>query len=102
MSAKVSLNLPKSLFTAEDSLRLASNTLAQVKIRTGKGVDANGQLFKDYSTTPSMYQRRERVLRPRAADHQGQVEASTIKRDTLNTKKRADEGEPEERARPLT
>ena len=42
MSAKVSLNLPKSLFTAEDSLRLASNTLAQVKIRTGKGGDTEG------------------------------------------------------------
>ena len=65
MSAKVSLNLPKSLFTAEDSLRLASNTLAQVKIRTGKGVDANGQLFKDYSTTPIYVSKKGARLAPK-------------------------------------
>lgn len=52
MAANVKLNLPRSLWTAKDSARLASNTLAQIKIRTGKGVDANGQLFKDYSTSP--------------------------------------------------
>ena len=52
MAANVKLNLPRSLWTAKDSARLASNTLAQIKIRTGKGIDANGQLFKDYSTSP--------------------------------------------------
>ena len=52
MAAKVTLNLPRSLWTAKDSLGLASNTLAQIKIRTGKGVDANGQPFKDYSQKP--------------------------------------------------
>lgn len=65
MSAKVSLNLPKSLWTAEDSLRLASNTLAQVKIRTGKGVDANGQLFKDYSQTPFYVSKKGARLAPK-------------------------------------
>jgi hypothetical protein len=65
MSAKVSLNLPKSLWTAEDSLRLASNTLAQVKIRTGKGVDANGQLFKDYSTNPLYVSKKGARLKPK-------------------------------------
>jgi len=65
MGAKVKLNLPKSLWTAEDSLRLASNTLAQVKIRTGKGIDANGQLFKDYSTTPLYVSKKGARLAPK-------------------------------------
>ena len=47
MAAKVTLNLPRSLWTAKDSLGLASNTLAQIKIRTGKAVYANGKPFKD-------------------------------------------------------
>jgi len=62
---KVKLNLPKSLWTAEDSLRLASNTVAQIKIRTGKGVDANGQLFKDYSTTPLYVSKKGARLKPK-------------------------------------
>jgi hypothetical protein len=52
MTAKVRLNLPTSLWTAKDSARLAQNTLAAIKLRTSKGVDANGQGFKDYSTNP--------------------------------------------------
>ena len=65
MPAKVKLNLPKSLWTAKDSTRLASNTLAQIKIRTGKGVDANGQLFKDYSTTPLYVPKKGARLKPK-------------------------------------
>jgi hypothetical protein len=65
MSARINLNLPRSLWTAEDSLRLASNTLAQIKIRTGKGVDADGQPFKDYSQKPIYIAKRGARLAPK-------------------------------------
>ena len=65
MAAKVTLNLPRSLWTAEDSMRLASNTLAQIKIRTGKGVDANGQPFKDYSQKPIYVAKKGARLAPK-------------------------------------
>jgi len=65
MAAKVTLNLPRSLWTAEDSLKLASNTLAQIKIRTGKGVDANGQPFKDYSQNPIYVAKKGARLAPK-------------------------------------
>ncbi len=65
MAAKVTLNLPRSLWTAKDSLGLASNTLAQIKIRTGKGVDANGQPFKDYSQKPIYVSKKGARLAPK-------------------------------------
>jgi hypothetical protein len=65
MSVKVSLNLPKGLFTAEDSMRLALNTVATVKLRTSKGIDANGKAFKDYSTTPLSVPTKGARLKPK-------------------------------------
>jgi hypothetical protein len=65
MPAKITLNLPRSLWTAEDSMKLASNTLAQVKIRTGKGVDVNGQPFKEYSQKPIYISKRGARLAPK-------------------------------------
>ena len=52
MAARVRLNFPRSLWTAQDTLRLASNTLASIKLRTSQGLDANGRPFDDYSSPP--------------------------------------------------
>ena len=65
MQARVNLNLPKSLWTRRDSLVLASNTLAQIKIRTSKGVDANGRSFRAYSTKPLYVVKRGARLKPK-------------------------------------
>ena len=65
MTAKITLNLPKSLWTQQDSVGLASNTLASIKLRTGKGLDANGQPFAPYSTEPIYIQREGARLTPK-------------------------------------
>jgi hypothetical protein len=65
MTATVNLNLPKSLWTAQDSLQLAQNTVAVIKIRTGKGLDADENAFKDYSTTPLYVSKRGARLAPK-------------------------------------
>jgi hypothetical protein len=65
MAAKIKLNLPSSLWTTQDSLRLASNTLASIKLRTGKGLDADGRPFKPYSTTPIYVAKRGARLQPK-------------------------------------
>ena len=52
MAAKVNLNLPASVRTASDSAALALNTLASIKLRTSKGIDANGKKFDEYSQEP--------------------------------------------------
>jgi hypothetical protein len=65
MAARVNLNLPRSLWTAQDYLRLASNTLASIKLRTGKGLDADGKPFKPYSTTPIYVAKRGARLKPK-------------------------------------
>lgn len=65
MSAKVKLNLPSSLWTAKDSAKLALNTLAAIKLRTSRGIDANGQPFTDYSTKPIYISYRGARLKPK-------------------------------------
>lgn len=50
MPTKVNLNLPKELWTRSDTLRLAQDTLASIKLRTSRGIDANGNRFDGYST----------------------------------------------------
>lgn len=65
MPARVNLSLPSSLWTARDSMRLASNTLASIKIRTSKGIDANGRAFKGYSTEPLYVSKRGARLKPK-------------------------------------
>jgi hypothetical protein len=50
MPAKFKLKLPKHLWTKVDTLRLAQDTLASIKLRTSKGLDADGIPFDDYST----------------------------------------------------
>ena len=65
MPVKFKLNLPSNLWTQQDSVILGQNTLAQIKIRTGKGIDANGQLFADYSTNPIYIQKKGAGLKPK-------------------------------------
>ena len=64
----IDLNLPAPLWTARDTMRLASNTLASIKLRTSKGIDANGRPFKsynDYSTNPIYISKRGARLAPK-------------------------------------
>ena len=49
MPSKVKLNLPKQIWTRADTLRLAQDTLASIKLRTSRGLDADGIAFDDYS-----------------------------------------------------
>ena len=65
MPATIRLNLPSSLWTARDSARLAANTVAAIKLRTGKGLDAHGQPFKAYSTRPIYVAFRGARLKPK-------------------------------------
>lgn len=65
MPATVRLNLPNSLWTAKDSARLAANTVAAIKLRTGKGLDADGKPFKAYSTRPIYVAFRGARLKPK-------------------------------------
>ena len=66
MAAKIKLNLPRSLWTAQDSLKIALNTLASIKLRTSKGLDASGKPFKpSYSTNPIYVAKRGARLKPK-------------------------------------
>ena len=65
MGARVNLNLPSSLWSARDSARLALNTLAAIKLRTSKGIDANGQPFDGYSKKPIYVPYRGARLKPK-------------------------------------
>tara|TARA_R100001015_G_C4632018_1_gene195056 strand:+ start:2428 stop:2955 length:528 start_codon:yes stop_codon:yes gene_type:complete len=49
MPSKIKLNLPKQIWTKADTMRLAMDTLASIKLRTSRGIDANGTKFKQYS-----------------------------------------------------
>lgn len=68
MPTKVNLNLPASLWTARDSARLASDTLASIKLRTTRGIDANGQKFDGYSTEPIYVAKRGARLAPKGGE----------------------------------
>jgi len=65
IKVEVNLNLPKPLWTARDTLRLASDTLASIKLRTSKGIDASGKPFKGYSTRPIYISKRGARLSPK-------------------------------------
>jgi len=65
MPTKVNLNLPSSLWTAKDSARLASDTLASIKLRTAKGIDANGDSFAGYSEEPIYISKQGARLAPK-------------------------------------
>jgi hypothetical protein len=65
MTVKVNLKLPASVWTASDSAALASNTLASIKLRTSKGIDAQGTKFDDYSTNPLSVSLKGARLKPK-------------------------------------
>ena len=65
MPAKVNIKIPRTLWTAKDSLRLAQNTLAAIKLRTSKGIDANGAKFKKYSIKPIYVAKKGARLAPK-------------------------------------
>ena len=65
MATKVDIKIPRSLWTAKDSMRLGLNTLASIKLRTSKGIDANGIKFDDYSTKPIYVAKKGARLAPK-------------------------------------
>ena len=65
MSSKVQLKLPRVLWSAKDTLRLAQNALASIKLRTSQGIDANGVKFSGYSKTPLYVSKRGARLKPK-------------------------------------
>ena len=50
--AKINLNLPSALWTAQQSAALASNVVASIKMRTSEGLDTDDKPFKNYSKRP--------------------------------------------------
>ena len=89
MGAKVQLNLPNSLWTAKDTARLASNTLAMIKLRTSEGLDADRKPFKDYSIKPIYVAFRGARLKPKGGrptntTHQELAVKKQAKADLMN------------------
>ena len=68
MATKVTLNLPKVLWTAKDMAGLAANTLAAIKLRTSKGLDADGSSFKGYSKKAIYVSKRGARLAPKGGE----------------------------------
>lgn len=65
MGATVNINVPRTLWSARDTMRLAQNTLASIKLRTSRGIDANGEGFKEYSTEPIYVAKKGARLSPK-------------------------------------
>jgi hypothetical protein len=65
MPSTVNINIPRSLWTEKDTQRLALDTLASIKLRTSKGLDANDNPFTEYSTTPMYVAKRGARLTPK-------------------------------------
>lgn len=65
MPVKVDINIPRTIWTAKDSLTLAQNTLAMIKLRTSKGIDANGVNFDKYSKEPIYVAKKGARLSPK-------------------------------------
>lgn len=65
MATSVNIKIPRTIWTAQDSMRLALNTLAMIKLRTSKGIDANGAKFKDYSQKPMYVAKKGARLAPK-------------------------------------
>ena len=64
MATKVTLNLPKVLWTAKDMAGLAANTLASIKLKTSKGPAPDGKSFQGYSPNPLYFAKRRAPLQP--------------------------------------
>jgi hypothetical protein len=101
MPNKVNLNLPASIWTAKDTKMLASNTLASIKLRTSRGIDANGKKFDDYSTKPIYVSFRGARLKPKGGTRKSRTGKSVFyqggyqqyKHDSRKRNKRAKSAE---------
>jgi len=101
MPNKVSLSFPGSVWTAKDTKVLASNTLASIKLRTSKGIDANGKKFDDYSTKPLYVSFRGARLKPKGGTRKSRTGKSVFyqggyqqyKHDSRKRNKRAKSAE---------
>ena len=65
MGTKININVPRTLWSAQDTMRLAQNTLAAIKLRTSKGLDAHGEGFDDYSKKPIYVSKKGARLSPK-------------------------------------
>ena len=65
MPTKVNIKLPRSLWTVRDTQALAMNTLASIKLRTSRGLDANGNDFREYSENPIYVSKKGARLSPK-------------------------------------
>lgn len=65
MPNNVDIKIPRTLWSAQDTLRLAQNTVAAIKLRTSRGIDANGEAFAEYSTKPMYVAKRGARLKPK-------------------------------------
>ena len=101
MPATVRLNLPNSLWTAKDSARLAANTVAAIKLRTSKGLDADGNLSRHTRHAPSMWPLEALASSLKVGACHAQGEASFTQVVISNTSRTA-EGVARARLRSLT
>ena len=65
MASRAILNLPASLWSDKDAAGLAANIVAMIKLRTSKGLDADGEAFKGYSENPLYVAKRGARLAPK-------------------------------------
>jgi hypothetical protein len=65
MASRAILNLPASLWSDKDAAGLAANIVAMIKLRTSKGLDADGEAFKGYSKKPLYVAKRGARLAPK-------------------------------------
>tara|TARA_Y100000310_G_C20481474_1_gene714884 strand:- start:16 stop:510 length:495 start_codon:yes stop_codon:yes gene_type:complete len=65
MGATFKTDIPKSLWTAQDSQMIGLNTVASIKLRTSKGISSEGIGFKKYSTKPIYISKRGARLAPK-------------------------------------
>jgi len=65
MATRVDINVPRSVWTEKDTRALAQNVLASIKLRTSRGIDANGEPFQEYSTKPIYIQKQGAKLKPK-------------------------------------
>lgn len=65
MPATFKTDIPKSLWSAQDSQVLGLNTVASIKLRTSKGISSEGKAFKKYSIKPIYVSKRGARLAPK-------------------------------------
>jgi hypothetical protein len=64
INVQIKLNLPPHILSLRQMQGVALNTVASIKLRTSKGIDAKGKNFKKYSTKPLYVSLRGHGLKP--------------------------------------